>query len=46
MDRDMTPIANSFRLSLMGRSSAVRLAAVAGLLVLLWLAIAWAVNLP
>jgi hypothetical protein len=38
--------ANSFRLSLMGRSSAVRLVAVALLLVLLWLAIAWAVNLP
>ena len=42
----MLPNSNSFRRSLMGRSSAVRLAGVALLLVLLWLAIAWAVNLP
>ncbi|MET0748964.1 MAG: hypothetical protein ABWY49_12315 [Rhizobium sp.] len=42
----MTPTSNSFRRSLMGRSATVRLAAVASLLVLLWLAIAWAVSLP
>ncbi len=35
-----------FRRSLMGHSSLVRLLASAALLVLLWLAIAWAVSLP
>jgi len=42
----MPPNLNSFRQSLMGRSSAVRLAGIVILLVLLWLAIAWAVDLP
>jgi hypothetical protein len=42
----MPPHSNSFRHSLMGRSSTVRLVGVAMVLVLLWLAIAWAVNLP
>lgn len=42
----MTTNSNPFRASLLGRSSAFRLAAVGGLVVLLWLAIAWAVNLP
>jgi hypothetical protein len=42
----MTRNANPFRRSLMGSSSTARLLAVAGLLVLLWLAIAWAVSLP
>lgn len=35
-----------FLSSLMARSAAFRLAGVAGLVVLLWLAIAWAAALP
>jgi hypothetical protein len=35
-----------FRGSLLGRPFWVRLAGVAGVLVLLWLAIAWAVSVP
>jgi len=42
----MSPDLNPFRRSLMGRSFAARVAAICTLLGLLWLAIAWAVNLP
>jgi len=42
----MSPDLNPFHRSLMGRSFAARLAAMCLLLALLWLAIAWAVNLP
>jgi hypothetical protein len=46
MDRDMEPNSDLFRRSTMGRSSISRLLAVGGLMVLLWLAIGWAVSLP
>jgi hypothetical protein len=42
----MDKSSNAFRTSLLGQSSLARVVAVSGLLVVLWLAILWAVSLP